>query len=180
MGVTFSEAARQLGYKSRASLYRLRDSGRLKGYLTPDGLLELAPKGLQPLADHLAAVLQPQRRAEDRGQLEAELAGERARKLRIENDTREGLLVEVAALQPVLFRAARAARDHFMRLPKQMAHTAVAMGLPPESRFELEQQWEEVVNAALDEYSRCPIPESPPAPAFEWEEPTTPQSRRGL
>jgi hypothetical protein len=180
MGVTFSEAARQLGYKSRASLYRLRNSGRLEGYLTPDGLLELAPEGLPTLPEHLAAVRQPQRRAEDRGSLEAALTAERARKLRIENDTREGLLVEVAALQPVLFRTARAARDHFLRLPKQMVHTAVAMGLPVERQFELERHWEEAINAALDEYSRSLIPEAPRAPTFEWEEPTTEQSSRGL
>lgn len=59
--VTFGEAAAALGFKSRASLYRLRDSGRLADYLRPGGrggaqLLELEPPGKRPLREHVARV----------------------------------------------------------------------------------------------------------------------------
>lgn len=57
--VTFSEAAGALGFRSRGTLYRLRDSGRLADYLRPGGrggaqLLELEPPGERPLREHVA------------------------------------------------------------------------------------------------------------------------------
>lgn len=161
MNVSISEAARQLGYKSRSVLYRLRDSGLLDDYLDDDGI-ELAPPGLPSLAEHLKAVLQPQRRADpgerlDRGQLEAELTAERTRRLRMQNDLEEGRLIVAAELEPVLFRQGRAARDRFQRLPLEMAHKAVAMGLPSEKRYELELAWTEAVDAILLEHSKDPL-----------------------
>ena len=65
MQVTFSEAAQLLGYKSRSTLYRLKDS-ELARYVRPPAhpggaqLLELAPEGLPTLRDWLDAVLQAQ------------------------------------------------------------------------------------------------------------------------
>ena len=52
--VSITDAARALGFKSRSTLYRLRDEGHLADYLRPDGptgrqLLEMTPAGLPPL-----------------------------------------------------------------------------------------------------------------------------------
>ena len=63
--VTISEAAKALGFKSRSTLYRLRDDGHLAAYLRPDGptgrqLLELAPAGLPPLREHIARFVRAQ------------------------------------------------------------------------------------------------------------------------
>lgn len=172
MGVTLSEAARQLGYKTRATLYRCRDSGRLEGYLTPDGKLELAPPGLPPLADHLKAVLQqqPQRRTgspesgdrPDRGRLEAELVAERTRKIRLENDLREGELIVAAEMEQALSGMIRQARDELLRLPLKISHAAVGLGLPEAHRFALEVEVTTIVEATLDELARAPIPRSEP------------------
>jgi hypothetical protein len=63
--VSFSEAAKVLGFKSRSTLYRLKDS-ELSRYIRPPAhpggaqMLELAPEGLPTLRDWLDAVLQPQ------------------------------------------------------------------------------------------------------------------------
>jgi len=63
--VSFSEAAKVLGFKSRSTLYRLRDSD-LARYVRPPSRtggaqrLELAPEGLPSLREWLNAVLQPQ------------------------------------------------------------------------------------------------------------------------
>lgn len=167
MGVTFSEAARQLGRKSRSVLYRLRDSGRLEGYLTANGSLELAPPGLPTLTEHLEAVIQPQRRAGsaqsgdrlDRGQIEAELSAERTRKLRMENDLAEGKLVVAAVMEQALFAAGRQARDTLLRLPLQLSHEAVVLGLPLDHRFELEQRALAIVTAALVALAQSPLGE---------------------
>jgi hypothetical protein len=52
--VTFSEAARQLGYKTRAVLYREKGAGRIEAYLTADRKrINMAPEGLPTLAEHL-------------------------------------------------------------------------------------------------------------------------------
>ncbi|MFM9089172.1 MAG: hypothetical protein ACKOPT_13755, partial [Cyanobium sp.] len=56
--VTFTQAAEICGHKSRSSLYRLRDDGRLAQYLRPGGprgsqMLENEPPGLMPLAEHV-------------------------------------------------------------------------------------------------------------------------------
>jgi hypothetical protein len=57
--VSFSEAAKALGFKSRSSLYRLRDEGSLSGYLRePESTggaqrLELEPLGLPSLREHV-------------------------------------------------------------------------------------------------------------------------------
>ena len=65
MQVTITEAARLLGFKSRSTLYRLRE-GALSRYLRPparDGgaqLLELEPPGLPSLKEWLDAILQGQ------------------------------------------------------------------------------------------------------------------------
>lgn len=63
--VSFSEAARRLGHKSRSGLYRLKADGRLDPYLVdgPDGgqLVELTPAGKPTLETYLAAVLDPSR-----------------------------------------------------------------------------------------------------------------------
>lgn len=63
--VTISEAAKSLGFRSRSTLYRLRDDGHLAAYLRPDGptgrqLLELAPPGLPPLREHIARLVRLQ------------------------------------------------------------------------------------------------------------------------
>jgi hypothetical protein len=63
--VTISEAAQALGFKSRSTLYRLRDDGHLANYLRPGGptgrqLLELAPAGLPPLREHVARFVRAQ------------------------------------------------------------------------------------------------------------------------
>jgi len=64
--VTLSEAAQALGFKSRSTLYRLRDAGDLEPYLRPPSspggaqLLELTPRGLPPLAEHVTRLIRPQ------------------------------------------------------------------------------------------------------------------------
>ena len=63
---TFSEAAKALGFRSRSTLYRLRDSGDLAEYLRPPTStggahrLELEPRGLPPLREHVARLIRPQ------------------------------------------------------------------------------------------------------------------------
>jgi hypothetical protein len=63
--VSFTEAAKVLGFRSRSTLYRLKDS-ELARYVRPAAhpggadRLELAPEGLPTLRDWLDAVLQPQ------------------------------------------------------------------------------------------------------------------------
>ena len=63
--VTFAEAARRLGMRSRSTLYRLKEEQRLEPYLVagPKGsqLLELTPQGKPSLEAYLAAVLDPGR-----------------------------------------------------------------------------------------------------------------------
>lgn len=65
MIVSFSEAAKVLGMKSRSTLYRLKDS-ELARYVRPPAhpggaaRLELAPDGLPSLRDWLDAILQQQ------------------------------------------------------------------------------------------------------------------------
>ena len=64
--VTLSEAAQALGFKSRSTLYRLRDAGDLTDYLRPPSspggaqLLELEPRGLPPLREAVARLIRPQ------------------------------------------------------------------------------------------------------------------------
>lgn len=64
--VTFSEAATVLGFKSRSTLYRLRDQGDLASYLRPPAStggaprLELEPLGLPPLRLHVERNVRPQ------------------------------------------------------------------------------------------------------------------------
>ena len=63
---TFTDAAKALGFKSRSALYRLRDAGALSDYLRPPSgpggaqLLELEPKGLPPLAEHVRRLIRQQ------------------------------------------------------------------------------------------------------------------------
>jgi hypothetical protein len=63
---TFSEAARALGFRSRSTLFRLKDSGDLSEYLRPPAspggaqLLELTPPGRPPLAEHVNRLIRPQ------------------------------------------------------------------------------------------------------------------------
>jgi len=63
--VTFAEAARRLGHRSRSTLYRLKAETRLDHYLVdgPNGsqLLELAPPDRPTLEAYLGAVLDPGR-----------------------------------------------------------------------------------------------------------------------
>ena len=65
MQVTFSEAAKVLGFKSRSTLYRLKDA-ELSRYLRPPAraggaqMLELAPEGLPTLREWLDTILQAQ------------------------------------------------------------------------------------------------------------------------
>ena len=65
MQVTFSEAAKVLGFKSRSTLYRLKDS-ELARYVRPPtrpggaARLELEPDGLPSLKDWLGSILQAQ------------------------------------------------------------------------------------------------------------------------
>jgi len=65
MLATFAEAAAHLGHRSRSTLYRLRDDGRLAAYLRPGGrggaqLLELEPPAAPSLREWVAAVVRPQ------------------------------------------------------------------------------------------------------------------------
>jgi hypothetical protein len=59
--VTFAEAARRLHFRSRSTLYRLKDSHQLDSYLVEgengSQLLELLPKGRPPLAAYLKGIL---------------------------------------------------------------------------------------------------------------------------
>ena len=58
---TISEAARELGYSSRATLYRLIDKGCFDNYLWTYGnkkYLELKPKGKKSLAQIIATNIQ--------------------------------------------------------------------------------------------------------------------------
>ena len=70
--VTLSEASKALGFKSRSTLYRLRDAGDLARYLRPAPgpggrqLLELEPPGLPPLREHVARCVRPQANNEAR------------------------------------------------------------------------------------------------------------------
>ncbi len=63
---SFSEAAKVLGFKSRSTLYRLRDQGDLAAYLRPPAspggaqLLELTPRNLPPLREAVARLIRPQ------------------------------------------------------------------------------------------------------------------------
>ena len=81
--VSFSEAAQLLGHRSRSTLYRMRDDGRLDAYLRPGGkggaqLLETHPEGRPSLAAWVEGVTGPQapalpRPAADREQRRREL-----------------------------------------------------------------------------------------------------------
>ena len=59
--VTFAEAARRLHFRSRSTLYRLKESRQLDSYLVEgengSQLLELLPKGRPPLAAYLKGIL---------------------------------------------------------------------------------------------------------------------------
>ena len=63
---TFSEAAKVLGFKSRSTLFRLKDAGDLEQYLRPPSstggapLLEMTPRNLPPLAEHVNRCIRPQ------------------------------------------------------------------------------------------------------------------------
>lgn len=63
--VTLSEAAAALGFRSRSTLYRLRDAGQLERYLRPPAgkggaqRLELEPPGLPSLAVHVGRLIAP-------------------------------------------------------------------------------------------------------------------------
>lgn len=63
--VTLSDAARALGFRSRSTLYRLREAGDLAAYLLPPGptgrqLIELEPAGLPPLREHVGRLVRLQ------------------------------------------------------------------------------------------------------------------------
>jgi len=62
--VTFSEAAAMMGWRSRSTLYRLRDDGRLNAYLRPgkgtSQVLELEPPNREPLRSWLRNVVRIQ------------------------------------------------------------------------------------------------------------------------
>ena len=58
---TISEAAKELGYSSRSTLYRLINKGYFSNYLWTDGnikYLELTPKGKKSLAQIIATNIQ--------------------------------------------------------------------------------------------------------------------------
>jgi hypothetical protein len=70
--VSFAEAARRLGHRSRSTLYRLKADCRLEPYLVqgPDGsqLVELTPEEKPSLEAYLSAILDPGRgRRPERG-----------------------------------------------------------------------------------------------------------------
>ena len=89
--VPILKAAKLLGYSGRTTFYRLKDRGELADYLRPGGL-ELEPRGLPTLAEHLSTVLA------DRGQtprqpsgdsLAAQMNASKARKLAADADAAE-------------------------------------------------------------------------------------------
>jgi hypothetical protein len=55
--ITLTEAARKLGYASRAQLKRLKDSGRIDDFIVREGRKELIE--LNGLSDHIAAIIRP-------------------------------------------------------------------------------------------------------------------------
>ena len=55
--MTLTEAARELGYASRAQLKRLKDSGRISDFTVKQGRRELIE--LDGLHDHIAAIVRP-------------------------------------------------------------------------------------------------------------------------
>ena len=58
---TISEAAKEIGYTSRSTLYRLIEKGCFNNYLWTDGkkkYLELNPKGKKSLAQIIATNIQ--------------------------------------------------------------------------------------------------------------------------
>tara|TARA_B100001121_G_C18490079_1_gene526856 strand:- start:526 stop:756 length:231 start_codon:yes stop_codon:yes gene_type:complete len=58
---TISQAAKELGYSSRSTLYRLMEKGYFDDYLWTDGkrkYLELNPKGKKSLAQMIAINIQ--------------------------------------------------------------------------------------------------------------------------
>lgn len=69
--VTFSDAAAACGYRSRSTLYRLRDQGALTAYMRPGGpgqaeRLELEPPGRPTLRQYVAGLVRTTCRAADR------------------------------------------------------------------------------------------------------------------
>ena len=63
VALSFKDAAAALGFRSRSTLYRLREDGRLADYLRPGGrggalLLETDPPGLPSLKAQVACCLQ--------------------------------------------------------------------------------------------------------------------------
>ena len=63
---TISQAAKELGYSSRSTLYRLMEKGYFDDYLWTDGkrkYLELNPKGKKSLAQMIAINIQWRRNA---------------------------------------------------------------------------------------------------------------------
>lgn len=71
---TISEAAAALGFRSRSTLYRLKNEGQLSAYLRPPAStggaerLELEPSDLPPLREHVARLIRLQRNNADRQQ----------------------------------------------------------------------------------------------------------------
>lgn len=62
--ITFSQAAQMMGWRSRSTLYRLRDSGALLGYVRESAkggtVLEMTPPNRPPLDEHLRRVVRTQ------------------------------------------------------------------------------------------------------------------------
>lgn len=167
--ITFSEAARRLGLRTRSSLYRLRDDGRLVDYLADGGGLIWQPPGLPSLADHIAAVSAPRgqhrRQAEGdggsggesiasiRAKAEARVALERARSLRLTNDAREGELVNRGDWERATFATFRAARDRLQRIALPVSLEAIGLGLPADRSADLRRLVERSVREALEQFT---------------------------
>ena len=132
--VTFTEAARLLGHRSRNQLYRARDDGRLAGYLAEGGI-ELEPPGLPPLAVHLRNVTRCHAKPAGRSGPVRAIAGpaadgvppyddsrartewERANLLEMERKVKEGELLERAQVEQVWANILVLTRNKLLSLP---------------------------------------------------------------
>lgn len=149
MLATFAEAAAHLGHRSRSTLYRLRDDGRLAAYLRPGGrggaqLLELEPPDAPSLREWVAGVVRPQaapaavaalRPADVAAVVDAlpedaipALDRSRSRRehyaaelARLEVMQRRGELVPVVEVRAEAFNLARSIRDALLALPDRVA-----------------------------------------------------------
>ncbi len=134
--MSFSEAARVLGHKSRGQLYRARDDGRLAGYLA-DGGIELEPPGLPPLEQHMRATTRCHARPAGRSIPErvvtaegvppyddsrARTEWERANLLELDRKMKEGELLPRAEVERTWANVAAIVKTKLLGVPSRAKH----------------------------------------------------------